>query len=150
VTCTATDSSGNTSTCTFTVTVKDTVAPTVECVPTTNPSGRNVPGGRGNSKGENNPDGFYQLLATDDCDGTDLTIYVVDSSEGDCGGEFVAGPFAPGTKVKLTQSPGHRSVQPMAGDIAAHINTVGDPVLVVTDRSGNTTCHRCPMPPRNR
>lgn len=142
VTCTATDSSGNTSTCTFTVTVQDTGSPMVECVPTVNPAGKHVPDG--------DSSGFYELVATDECDGTDLAIYVKDSAEGNCGGGFVAGPYAPGTKVKLTQSPGESSVKPMAGSIVAHINTKGDPVLVVTDRSGNTTCHKCPLPPPSK
>ena len=60
---------------------------------------------------------------------------------------FSAGPFAPGAIVKLTQSPGQDYVQPMAGVVVAHIHTMGDPVLVVTDSSGNTTCHLCLVPP---
>lgn len=147
VTTTATDAAGNPTTCTFTVTVEDREAPVVECVPTTNPSGQNVPGANSSPASGRNPDGFYELLASDNCDGADLAIYVKDSAEGPCGGAFAAGPYAPGTKVKLTQSPGRQREKPMAGVIAAHIHTRGEPVLVVVDSSGNQTCHECFVPP---
>jgi len=147
VTATAVDLAGNASSCTFTVTVKDCESPVVECVPTTNPSGGNVPSAGNNPKSGQNPDGFYQLVGTDNCDGTALSIWVKDASQGPCGGAFAAGPYKPGDKVKLTQSPGQRSVKPMAGAIIAHINTVGEPLLVVTDSSGNTICHKCFVPP---
>ncbi len=150
VTLTVTDSHGVASTCTARVTVEDRTAPTVECTPTTNPSGGNVPKAGTNPASGQNPDGFYQLLASDNCDTAGLQIYVKDSAEGPCGGTFAAGPYAPGTKVKLTQSPGKQSVKPMAGVITAHINTKGDPVLVVTDAAGNQSCHICllPRPPK--
>jgi hypothetical protein len=147
VTCTATDPSGNQASCTFTVTVNDCAPPAVECVPTVNPAGTTVPAAGTNPKSGQNPDGFYQLVASDNCDGTNVAIYVKDSAEGPCGGAFSAGPYAPGTRVKLTQSPGRAGVKPMAGVIVAHIQTVGEPVLVVTDSSGNTTCHKCFVPP---
>ena len=149
VTCRATDSFGNHGQCSFTVTVRNcgTPAPVVvDCVPTTNPSGGNIPRAGNNPRSGKNPDGFYQLIATD-CGGASLPIFVKDSADGPCGGAFSAGPYPSGTKVKLTQSPGHASVQPMAGVILAHIHTRGDPVLVVTDSSGHTTCHICLVPP---
>lgn len=156
VTCTATDAAGNTAICSFTITVKDREAPTAGCIPTTNPAGGNVPNagaGQGsNPKSGQNPDGFYQLMATDNCDAAaSLQIFVKDSAEGPCGGAFLAGPYKSGDKVKLTQSPGQQSVKPMAGVIVAHINTNGDPVLVVVDSSGNAAvCTKClvPQPPK--
>jgi hypothetical protein len=130
------------------VTVKDVEAPVAECVPTTNPAGKNIPTAGENPKSGQNPDGFYILQGADNCDAaSSLQIFVKDSAEGPCGGTFVAGPYAPGTKVKLTQSPGQNGVKKMAGEIVAHINTKGEPVLVITDSSGNTICHKCFVPP---
>jgi hypothetical protein len=146
VTCIATDATGNTSECAFTVTVNDCEAPVAECVATTNPAGGTTPPAT-----NTNPDGFYQLLASDNCDATaNLQIFVKDSSEGPCGGTFAAGPYAPGTQVKLVNLGDHgkkASVKPMAGVIVAQIQTIGDPVLVVTDSSGNQVCHLCLVPP---
>ena len=148
VTCVATDASGLSSTCSFTVTVNDCEAPVAECVPTTNPAGGTIPPAGTNPKSGRNPDGFYALWATDNCDpAASLQIFIKDSAEGPCGGVFAAGPYAPGTQVKLTQSPGQASVKPMAGVIEAHVNTRGEPVLVVTDAAGNQTCHPCFVPP---
>jgi hypothetical protein len=147
VTYTVADTNGLAVSCSFTVTVNDTEPPTVDCVPTVNPAGTTVPLAGTNPKSGQNPDGFYQLLANDNCDGTTLAIFVKDSAQGPCGGAFSAGPYAPGTRVKLTQSPGSARVDPLAGVIVAHIRTVGEPVLVVTDSSGNTTCHKCFVPP---
>jgi hypothetical protein len=96
-------------------------------VPTTNPSGGNVPKAGTNPSSGENPDGFYELTAADNCDGSNLRIFIKDFAEGVCGGAFMAGPYAPGTKVKLTQSHGQASVKPMAGGVSAHINTRGDP-----------------------
>ena len=128
--------------------MKDCEAPQVACRPAENPSGKKIPVAGKNPRSGRNPDGFYQLLAKDNCDPTaSLQIYVKDSSEGPCGGSFAAGPYAVGTIVKLTQSPGHAGVQPMAGVVAAHVHTRGEPVLVVTDSSGNTGCQRCFVPP---
>ncbi|HSB85585.1 MAG TPA: HYR domain-containing protein, partial [Ilumatobacteraceae bacterium] len=63
VTCTSTDLHGNTSTGTFTVTVRDTTPPATACPETTNPSGQNVPRAGANPKSGQNPDGFYLLEA---------------------------------------------------------------------------------------
>lgn len=151
VNCTATDAVGHVSKCSFIVRVKDCEAPVAECIPTVNPAGGTVPpaGPTPNPQGQNE-EGYYELQAKDNCDGVNLSIFVKDSAEGPCGGVFAAGPYAPGTKVKLTQSSGQASVKPMAGVIVAHINTTGDPVLVVTDNAGNQTCHVClvPRPPK--
>jgi hypothetical protein len=152
VSVTVTDANGVSATCEATVTVNDCEAPEAFCIPTTNPAGGNIPNagvGQGSSpRSGQNPDGFYELGARDNCDVSGVQIWVKDSAEGPCGGIFAAGPYAPGTKVKLTQSPGQASVKPMAGVIVAHINTKGEPVLVVVDAAGNTdTCQKCFVPP---
>src|SRR5205085_5628783 len=43
------------------------VAPTAHCVATTNPSGNKVPTAGSNPKSGQNPDGFFQLVASDNC-----------------------------------------------------------------------------------
>ncbi len=151
VVCQAVDQCGNLGTCAFTVTVsgRDVEPPTAECVPTTNPAGEHIPVAGKNPKSGHNPDGFYLLLAEDNRDApSDLRLYVKDSFEGPCGGAFMAGPFVPGTKVKLTQSPGQASVKPMAGNVPWHINTRGEPLLVAIDTAGNESiCEQCFVPP---
>lgn len=149
VTCTAVDTAGYVSSCSFTIIVSDCEAPTAECVPAVNPAGKKIPtaGQTPNPQGKNE-DGFYQLLARDNCDGSNLQIFVKDAAEGPCGGAFAAGPYAPGTVVKLTQSPDDGPlVKPMAGAVVDHIKTRGEPLIVVTDSAGNTTCHPCLVPP---
>jgi hypothetical protein len=147
VTVTATDAAGNSSTCTFTVTVNDTEAPVGTCVPTTNPSGNNVPAAGKNPKSGQNPDGFYQLLGKDNCDApSTLALYVKDT-----GSSYVAGPFKDGDKVKITQAPGVTpNTKPMAGVVIAHIQLKGDALLIVKDAAGNTsvaaTCLVAPAP----
>jgi hypothetical protein len=145
VTATATDAAGNKSSCTFTVTVNDTQAPVGTCVPTTNPAGNNEPGAKSNGKSGQNPDGFYQLLGTDNCDAASaLAVYVKDS-----GSNYIAGPFKSGDKVKITQAPGVTpNTKPMAGVIVAHIQLKGDALLVVKDAAGNTSVvATCLVPP---
>ena len=124
VTCVASNSAG-TATCSFNVRVKDVEAP-VSSVSQDIVSG----------------DIVTTLHATDNCDGSSPLIYVKDSAQGTCGGAFAAGPYPPGTKVKLTHNPVRASVKKGADKMAATIATVGDPLLVVTDSSGNTSCTR--------
>jgi hypothetical protein len=147
VTATAKDAAGNQTSCNFTVTVNDTQAPVGTCVPTTNPAGNNVPNAGNNAKSGQNPDGFYQLLGTDNCDAASLlALYVKDS-----GSNYIAGPFKSGDKVKITQAPGVTpGTQAMAGVVVAHIQLKGDALLVVKDIAGNTstvaTCLVAPAP----
>src|SRR5262249_5527275 len=68
VSCKATDGAGNTSTCTFPVTIQDREPPHVTVRAGTNPAGKKAPGAGRNAHGGQNPDGFYQLLAQDNCD----------------------------------------------------------------------------------
>lgn len=115
--------------------VPDATPPSVQCVPLSGPGCNDA----------------YQLLATDNCPCT-LQIFIRDSCDGPCGGVFVAGPYAPGTKVKLKKNPtpcvgAPANVNPSSScGTVALIKTRGNPVLVVTDCSGNTTCQICPIP----
>ena len=144
VNCTAVDRAGNTNTCSFTVTVLDRQAPLVACRPGTNPSGDNIPVAGKNPASGQNPDGFYQLLAEDNCD-PNPTIYVMDSAS-----PFVAGPFANGDLIKLTQSPGHTSQDAAPPPVVAHVHLKGDALVYAVDAAGNTgaavSCNVPPLP----
>ena len=143
VTCTATDDAGNSSSCTFVVTVVDREAPTVSCLPGANPSNNNVPGQKAGTN--KNPDGFFSLSAMDNCDPSPA-IYVRDSAS-----SFVAGPFKAGDVVKIVQAPGGiPSSKPMADQkIAAQIQLKGDALAIAVDASGNESATvTCQLPPR--
>ena len=120
----------------------DTTPPVVACQPTTNPSGNNIPPAGENPKSGQNPDGFYILLARDLVDpNPDITV-------SDTGSSFVAGPYASGTKIKLTQAPGAKpNAKPGPGEIDWHITLKGDAVVTATDASGNSASVRCLVPP---
>ena len=60
--CEATDGSTNSASCNSSVTVVDTTNPTLSCVESHNPSGKNVP-----KASKVNEDGFYQVSAGDNC-----------------------------------------------------------------------------------
>jgi phosphodiesterase/alkaline phosphatase D-like protein len=122
VSCIASNAAGA-ATCVFNVVVKDTEAPVASV------SQRVV-----------NGDIVTTLLASDNCDGSNLQIYIKDSAQGPCGGTFSAGPYQPGTMVQLKHDKSRASVKKGSDGMAAKISTVGDPVLVVTDSSGNTSC----------
>jgi uncharacterized repeat protein (TIGR01451 family) len=146
VTCTATDSGGATAQCQFNVTVEDREPPRVACRAGTNPSGKNVPVAGKNAKSGENPDGFYQLLAEDNCD-PNPKIFIKDSAS-----NFIAGPFSNGDQVKIVQAPGvtpNRSVA--AGVLVARIQVKGDALILARDADGNVSdplpC-RTPPPPK--
>jgi hypothetical protein len=128
----------------YVVEYEDSEAPIASCQPTTNPSGKNVPAAGQNGGSGQNPDGFYQLLASDNCDSSP-GIYVQDSAS-----SFVAGPFANGDKVKITQAPGATPNQkPGAGVIVAHIQLKGDALVYAVDSAGNISeLHMCLLPPK--
>jgi hypothetical protein len=116
-----------------------TIPAAITCVPAAN-CGTNVFGLRGQPG----------------CSGSNLQIYIGDSCDGPCGGAgFLAGPFAPGTVVRLSRSncPSGAQFFKLLSDqcetntIAAHVMTKGDPVIVVTDSSGATACSLCPLRP---
>jgi hypothetical protein len=146
VTCTAIDAAGNVGTCTFNVTVEDREAPQVTCRAGVNPGGKKIPRAGNNPRAGENPDGFYQLIAIDNCDPNPL-IYVKDSAS-----DFIAGPFSSRETVKITQAPGARpSQKPMAGAVVAHIKLKGDALLFGVDAEGNESVPvRCNVPPPPR
>jgi hypothetical protein len=117
-----------------TVHILDVTAPTAACVQGANPGG-NVPN-------SNNPDGFYQLLASDNVGVA--SVVVCDNAS-----SFCSDPFAPGDTVKITQTPGGtpRDERPGPGGIASHLFLKGDAVLSVTDTSGLETRVSCLVPP---
>jgi hypothetical protein len=120
----------------------DTTPPVPACTPTTNPSGNNVPPAGNNPKSGQNPDGFYELTATDLVDDNpEITVSDTDSS-------FVAGPYESGTKIKLVQAPGATpNVKPGPGVIDWHITLKGDAIVTATDASGNSATISCKVPP---
>jgi len=134
VNCAASNTLGS-ATCTFTMTVNDTEAPVASA---SRKDSRNRKGGE--HEDDDDGDVVWTLQASDNCDGSALQIYVKDSAEGKCGGTFVAGPYARGAKVTLSRNKVHASVKRGSDGLAAKITTKGNPVLVVTDSSGNTSC----------
>jgi hypothetical protein len=126
-----------------TITVRDVTGPSARCVQGTNPAGETVPpAGLGTGKSGQNPDGFYQLLATDNV-GVAL-VQVCDSAS-----SFCSGPFAPSDTVKITQAPGATpsDTRPGPGVIVSHLILNGDAILSVTDTSGLETRAVCLVPP---
>jgi hypothetical protein len=115
------------------VAVLDTEAPQVACQPAPNPSGKKIPpSGKNGNVG--NPDGYFQLLARDNCD-PNPAIYVQDT-----GSAFRAGPFADGDIVKLVKNPGGPAFS-SAGNppIVAIIHLIGDGLVIAVDADGNET-----------
>jgi len=143
VTCTATDAATNKSSCSFTITVNDVEPPVASCGPGINPSGNNKPNAGNNPASGQNPDGFYEVRAKDNCD-PNPKIYIRDSAS-----SFVAGPFANGDQLKITQAPGVTPQQkPGAGVIVAHLQLKGDALLYAVDADGNASVpQKCFVPP---
>ena len=145
VNCNANDASSNTATCSFTVTVRDNEAPIVACRQAPNPSGKKIRvSGKGASTGQN-PDGYYQLVAKDNCDPNPV-IYVQDTAS-----SFVAGPFASGDIVKLIQNPGGTPASdPGTPPVVANIHLNGDAMVYAADVSGNLSPNSClaKIPPK--
>jgi len=138
VTCTAIDASSNLAVCTFSSTVRDNEGPLVACRPAPNPAGRKTPGSGKNSSDIENPDGYYQLLAKDNCDPAP-GIYIRDSAS-----TFVAGPFASGDIVKLIGNPGGAPFsEPGVRAVIAKIHLKGDALVYATDAPGNVSAQPC-------
>jgi hypothetical protein len=139
-----------------TITVPDTTPPAVRCAETVNPSGRNVPAsGLGAGNSGQNPDGFYELLATDNVD-PNPEIFVVDKGKDGVLGtadDTTFGPFESGTKIKYVEANGATpSQKPGAGDVDWIIQGNGDFAIIAVDASGNVSrplqCHVPPPPKR--
>lgn len=132
-TCSATDTSNNSSSCGTTLTLIDNTPPTVSCVESVNPSGKNVP-----KASNTNQDGFYKVSGGDNCSGaTTITLGGI--------------PLANGETIKITQTPGKSSVTFVntMGPLAIKHFQVGpgDAVITATDGSGNTSSVTCLVPP---
>jgi hypothetical protein len=114
--------------------VNDVLAPVVSCKQGPNPAGRMPQGG--------DPDGFFQLSATDNVD-DELDIYVHDT-----GSDAVFGPYANGSTFKITQAPG-ATPQETAGTGAVdwRLRLQGDALVTVTDAAGNIGTATCEVPP---
>jgi hypothetical protein len=131
--------------------VKDVTDPVIECIESVNPHGNNIPGEKRSDKAEGvNPDGFYQLVAEDNCD-PEPDIYVTYIGSGD---PMLFGPFTSGTVVKITQAPGATpsakkigSSNGQAGAVICHITVPDDPIAWALDDSGNHSGCRCLVPP---
>jgi len=128
------------------ISVPDVTAPTAECAPTTNPAGKQIPQAGTNPMSGQNPDGFYELSATDNVD-PDPDIFVLDPATGT---EF--GPLDSGTAIKYTQAPGATSTAKKMGSglsaVAWHIIGQGDAVVSAVDAAGNQSAPvSCNVPP---
>jgi hypothetical protein len=130
-----------------TIHVPDVTPPTVQCVEGPNPNGKTIPPAGSTTlpgpKGGQNEDGFYRLLAVDNVD-PNPKIFVADD-----GSSFVAGPFANGDVVKITQAPDATPLsKKMAGAVVAHIILKGDALVYAVDASGNQSDPiSCKVPP---
>lgn len=131
------------------ITVPDTTGPAVQCVSTTNPHGKNTPPAGSSdlpgSKGGQNEDGFYQLIAEDES-GIE-SIYVSGF-----------GSYLSGDKIKVTEKKQGAEKEKKMGStqggnngqsdaIVAHLLLNDDPVVVATDGAGNTSEVTCYVPP---
>ncbi len=131
---TATDGCGNSATCTQWVIAVDAEAPRTACRPAPNPSAKKIPVSGKNPSSGQNPDGYYQLLAKDNCDPNPV-IYVQDT-----GSAYRAGPFVNGDIVKISQNPGGTPhSDPGTPPIVAHVHLNGDGLAVAVDADGNET-----------
>ena len=130
VTYTATDGVGLQNSCQATIQVVDTTKPTVLCVESVNPSGKNVP----NAKNE---DGFYKVSGGDACSAPAIML-----------GSFA---IANGETIKITQTPGKSGVtyvNTMGPEQIRHFQVgPGDAVITATDGSGNSSSVTCLVPP---
>ena len=137
--------------------VGDITLPRVACIESVNPHGEKVPPAGKTTlpgpKGGQNEDGFYQLLAEDNCDPEPIIIiYYYDWDTETLVPAF--GPFASGVVVKFTEAPGADpsmkkmgSAKGQAGAVACHITLPGEPVVVAIDAAGNAALFPCFMPP---
>lgn len=129
---------------TKTITVRDITAPTARCVQGVNPAGK-IPAAGDNPKSGQNPDGFYQLLASDNVGIASIVVC-------DGGSSFCSGPFAANDYVKITQAQGATptDARPGPGVLVSHLTFKGDALLKVFDTSGLETTVSClvPAPPK--
>jgi hypothetical protein len=120
--------------------------PAAGCEPTTNPGGNNIPGANASASAGMNPDGFYVLRGAD-TDGPAPALFV-----GDTESSAVFGPFAPGTKVKITEANGVTpKIKSGPGAINWHIFLNGDARVYAVDAEGGVSAEQIcyvPRPPK--
>lgn len=126
---------------------QDTTPPVTQCVASVNPAGT-IPAAPGHGGQAQNPDGFYQLLATDDIwPAVSLNTFVVDTGTG-----TVFGPFPVGTDIKYTEANGAQpSQKPGSGQVEWNLKGQGDAAVYAVDGSGNhSSSVSClvPQPPK--
>ena len=128
--------------------VPDNTPPEISCIETVNPSGKNIPPAGSTtlpgSKGGQNEDGFYQLVAEDAVD-LNVMIYVKDEESG-----TIFGPYASGTNVKYTEMESEPRVKPWGSAksfVEWHIFGNGDMVIYTVDSAGNESYASCLVPP---
>jgi hypothetical protein len=140
----------NDDTATLTVTKDwvDTIPPESSCAPSVNPNG-NQPQAPGRGGQGQNQDGFYVIEATDNIWPADtLEVYVTDTGSG-----TVFGPYAVGTNIKYTESPGAtpdaKSIGGPNSAVDVHIIGNGDAEVTAVDGSGNVSSPAsCLVPPK--
>ncbi|WP_122262548.1 VWA domain-containing protein [Ornithinimicrobium cerasi] len=119
---------------TVSIDVNDVTPPTVSCGQGPNPAGRMPQGG--------NPDGFFQVFASDNVDPS------VDIFAHDTGSSEVFGGYPSGTTFKITQAPGATpQAVPFTGAVDRKLRLKGDAMMTVTDAAGNTAEVLCEVPP---
>lgn len=118
------------------------------CVEYVNPHGATIPPAGQTSPGTNpnsgqNPDGFYQIGASDNSD-----VYVIDTATGT---KF--GPYPSGTVIKYTEANGATptvlqigSTNGQAGAVTVHILGQGDPAVQSVNGGTMTVCYVPPKP----
>lgn len=135
---------GQTGCDTATVLWADTTPPLAACLPGPNPHGKKIPPAGNSSlpgtKGGQNEDGFYDLMAQDLVDPNPL-VYVVDEATG-----HLFGPYPAGTIVKWTQAPGAQPSEKKIGStkgearaVDYHLRGQGDMLIYAVDASGNAS-----------
>lgn len=125
------DASGGSDTCRVKVIVVDLEPPQVLVINGRYLEDKHKPSKGGHDKKGDDSNGFYQLIAEDNCD-PNPKLFVKDSKS-----TFQAGPFASRSTVKITKSPGRAKMQRMGGDVVAHILLQGDALVFARDAFGN-------------
>ena len=155
------DPAGDTASDTVQVTVRDTLPPVVECVAAATGGASGATGSSGSASGTGATGGtgaagarsaapeagFYILTARDACDAAP-SIRVSDT-----GGDGPFGPFASGTPLKITKTPGGKAgFVPLGspsgglGPGIPHLHLPSDPEFQATDASANSARVRCHLP----
>lgn len=125
--------------------VLDVTPPTIMCIPTTNPTWKNIPKSGEKSKWQNE-DGFYQVIVTDNVD--KYVEYDINW--------LGLGIFESEDKFKITEAPwtkprikkiGTSSATGSSDEVTAHLMLNSDPIITATDAAWNTATGTCLVPP---